>query len=176
MSSDDSLFRAHASAAVAVDPAVVERFLLDAGCFTGWRTGVAPDVHTSDPVLRVGSFVEFTLRIGPTRHPCVNIVSEHVPGRRLALRTTRGPRDVLTRVEWKPVAGGTEVAISHEVRSTEAQSRFLPLVRAAVRRMLRRDLANLKRLLETGGFEFTAPSRLTEHPPQGPLDPPPGFF
>lgn len=159
-----------------VDPPVVERFLLDSGCFPLWHRGVAGVPTISTPVLQTGTSVEFSGRVGPLRFPYVTIVSAHDPGRKLALRTTRGVVDILSVTTWAAVDGGTEVRATVDGRLTAARAGLAKWAERIVRRNVGCELEDLKRLLETGQFEFTVPSQLTEHPPRCPLETPPDFF
>lgn len=169
-------FRLAEHIVVAADPRLVERFLLDPGCFPAWRRGVRGELEVSTPVLQLGTSIEFTGRFGPLRFPYVTIVSEHVPGRNLAMRTTRGVVDLVVDTRWEPVDGGTRVEAVVDGRCTEAKAWLIALVRPAVEHNIRLDLATLKRLLETEEFEFTVPSQLTAHPPRCTLETPPDFF
>lgn len=159
-----------------VDPPVVERFLLDSGCFPLWHRGVAGVPTISTPVLQTGTSVEFLGRVGPLRFPYVTIVSAHDPGRKLALRTTRGVVDLLAVTSWTAVHGGTEVRATVDARLTATRAGLATWAERIVRRNLAGELGDLKRLLETGQFEFTVPSPLTAHPPRCPLETPPDFF
>lgn len=169
-------FRWTVSTVVAAEPRLVERFLLDPGCHATWQHGVSGRIRATTPVLQTGTAVEMMGRIGPLRLPYTTIVSEHVPGRKLVLRTTHGIVDLLIEFRWIGAGGGTRVDVSVEGRSTQAKAWVVPLVEAASRRNTRRNLAGLKRTLESGEFEFTVPSTLTGDPPHCTQDPPPDFL
>ena len=176
MAHEGASFRLSASTVVAAEPRLVERFLLDPGCLAVWHHGVSGEVRATTPVLDTGTALELTGRIGPLRLPYTTIVSEHVPGRRLALRTTRGLVDLVVELCWGAEGGGTRIDTSIEGRSTRAKAWVVPLLEAASRRNVRRNLENLKRTLESGEFEFTVPSTLTAHPPRCTQGPPPDFL
>ncbi|GEO95630.1 SRPBCC family protein [Kocuria turfanensis] len=169
-------FCVDAKTVIGVDPCVVERLLLDSGCFPLWHRGVAGVPTISTPVLQTGTSVEFFGRVGPLRFPYVTIVSAQEPGRKLALRTTRGIVDLLAVTTWAAVDGGTEVRTTVDGRLTAARAGLATWAERIVRRNLGAELGDLKRLLETGRFEFTVPSQLTAHPPRCPLETPPDFF
>ncbi|OLT09121.1 hypothetical protein BJF77_01175 [Kocuria sp. CNJ-770] len=136
--------------------------------------GRVPTIST--PVLQTGTSVEFFGRVGPLRFPYVTIVSAQEPGRKLALRTTRGIVDLLAVTTWAAVDGGTEVRTTVDGRLTAARAGLAAWAERIVRRNLGAELGDLKRLLETGQFEFTVPSQLTAHPPRCTLETPPDFF
>ena len=176
MAQGSATFRLAESAVVDADPRLVERFLVDPGCFAAWRRGVAGEVRATTPVLQTGTALEFTGRAGPLRFPYVTIVSEYVPGRNLTLRTTQGIVDLVVDVRWEPVAGGTRVETVVDGRCTAAKAWLAPLVEKYQGRNIRLNLQELQRLLGTGQFRFTVPSPLTDHPPRCTQDPPPELF
>ena len=169
-------FRVSASTVVDAGPGLVERFLLDPGCHATWQHGMVGGIRSTTPVLQTGTAVEMTGRIGPLRLPYTTIVSEHVAGRRLALRTTQGMVDLLVEISWLAAVGATRIDLSIDGRSTQAKAWVMPFLEATCRRNVRRNLENLKGTLESGEFEFTVPSTLTGHPPHCPQDPPPDFL
>ncbi|HST71134.1 MULTISPECIES: SRPBCC family protein [Kocuria] len=176
MAQGSATFRVVGSTLVAAEAGLVERFLLDPGCFAAWHRGVRGEVRASTPVLQTGTCLEFTGRYGPLRFPYVTIVSEHVPGRNVAMRTTRGLVDLFVDTRWDATDGGTRIETVLDARCTQSKAWLTPAVEATSRRNVRRNLETLKRLLETGQFEFTVPSVLTPHPPRCTQDPPPEFF
>lgn len=176
MAQGSTTFRLAQHTFVAADPSVVERFLLDSGCVAAWRSVPVNDVQISTPVLQVGTWIELRGRYGPRRFHDIKVVSEHVPGQRLSLRTTRGTIDLLVDTLWAPVHGGTRVEMVFDGRLPAGISWAAPLGRAAVARTATKDLGRLKRLLESGQYRFTAPSPLTAHPPRCTENPPPVYL
>lgn len=168
-------FKVVAGTAVDADPELVERFLLDPGCFATWQHGMSGDIRATTPVLSTGTALEMTGRIGPFRLPYTIIVSEHVPGRNLSVRTTRGAVDLLVDFRWAREAGLTRMDVTIDGRSTRAKSWLVPVLGAASRRNLQRNLDGLRRTLERGDFAFTVPSPLTDHPPHSSDEPLPAF-
>ena len=176
MAQGSMTFRVADGVVVAAAPPLVERFLLDPGCFGLWHRGVAGSPTVDTPVLQTGACVEFSGRVGPLRFPYVVIVSEHEPGRKLALRTTRGLVDLVAVTTWAQADGGTEVRTTVDGRLTAVRSGLTRWAERIVRRNVAGELQDLKRLLENEEFEFTVPSQLTPHPPRCPLETPPDFF
>jgi hypothetical protein len=169
-------FRLVDSVVVAADPPLVERFLLDPGCFARWHGIREEDLRVSTPVLRIGTSIESVIRMGPLRLPFVNIVSEHIPGRRLGMRTTRGVADLLAVITWEAVEGGTRIEKVVDGRFTEAKAWLWPVLAPYIRYRAREVLENLQELVETGDYVFTVPSQLTPHPPRCPYAEPPEDF
>ncbi|MFI7493458.1 SRPBCC family protein [Kocuria sp. M4R2S49] len=169
-------FRLVDTVVVPADPALVERFLLDPGCLRRWNPIPERNYHVSTAVLQLGTSIESTVRVGPLRFAFVNIVSDHVPGRRLGMRTTKGPVDLLVTITWEQVEGGTRIVKVVDGRFTESKAWLWQLLEPAARRSARTALETLGRMIETGDYEFTVPSQLTSDPPRCPLESPPDFF
>ncbi|MFF0903565.1 UNVERIFIED_CONTAM: SRPBCC family protein [Kocuria sp. CPCC 205316] len=169
-------FRLVDTAVVAADPPLVERFLLDPGCLRRWNPIPERNYQVSTAVLQLGTSIESTVRVGPLHFSFVNIVSDHVPGRRLGMRTTKGVVDLLVTITWEQVEGGTRIEKIVDGRFTESKAWLWHLLEPAARRSARHALETLRRMIETGDYEFTAPSQLTPHPPRCPLESPPDFF
>lgn len=176
MAREATTFRLGESTFVAAEPPVVERFLLDSGCYPAWRSVSLSDVQISTPVLQLGTWIELRGRYGPRRFHDIKVVSGHVPGQKLSLRTTRGVIDQLIDILWAPADGGTRVALDVQGRLSAGHPWTAPLARAAVARAAGKDLRLLKHLLESGQYRFTVPSPLTAHPPRCTESPPPVFF
>ncbi|MFI7481363.1 SRPBCC family protein [Kocuria sp. M1R5S2] len=169
-------FRLVDTVVVAADPRLVERFLLDPGCFARWHGIRDENFHVSTSALQIGTSIESVVRLGPLRFGYVNIVSEHVPGRRLGIRTTRGLADLDACISWEPAEGGTRIEKVVDGRFTEAKAWLWPLLAPAVRHRARKVLEDLKVLVETGDYVFTVPSQLTPHPPRCPHEHPPDII
>jgi uncharacterized protein YndB with AHSA1/START domain len=104
--------------------------------------------RTPEP-LRVGSQLEFVAHFLGRRLAYTYEVVEHVPGERLVMRTADGPFPMETTYGWEPVAAGrTRMTLRN--RGGGSSRIAAPLMAGAVRRANRKDLANLKRLLEGG--------------------------
>lgn len=176
MPKENTTFRLVDTAVVAASPQLVERFLLDPGCLRRWNPIPERDYRVSTSVLQLGTSIESVARLGPFRFSFVNIVSEHVPGRRLGMRTTKGVVDLLVTITWEQVEGGTRVEKVVDGRYTESKAWLWFLLQGAARRSARNALESLQRMVETGDYEFTVPSQLTPHPPRCPLESPPDFF
>jgi hypothetical protein len=170
-----STFRLVDTAVVAASPQLVERFLLDPGCLRRWNPIPERDYRVSTSVLQLGTSIESVVRLGPLRFSFVNIISEYVPGRRLGMRTTKGVADLLVTITWEEVEGGTRIEKVVDGRFTESKAWLWSLLHVAARRSARNALESLKRMVETGDYDFTVPSQLTPHPPRCPLESPPDF-
>ncbi|GAA1754546.1 SRPBCC family protein [Kocuria aegyptia] len=176
MPKGSTTFRLVDTTVVAADPPLVERVLLDPGCLRRWNPIPERNYRVSTAVLQLGTSIESTVRVGPLRFDFVNIVSDHVPGRRLGMRTTKGLVDLLVTITWEQVEGGTRIEKLVDGRFTESKAWLWHLLEPAARRSARHALEALKQMIETGDYEFTVPSQLTPDPPRCPLESPPDFF
>lgn len=105
-----------------------------------WKTG---------PPLRVGSVVAFTARFLGRRLAYDYEVVELVPGERLVMRTADGSFPMETTYTWTPTpSGGTHMTLRNRGEPGGFSRLASPLMAPAMRRANRKDLANLKTILE----------------------------
>jgi hypothetical protein len=106
----------------------------------------------TDPPVRVGSTMDFVARFLGRRLAYTYEVVELVPGERLVMRTTQGPFPMETTYTWEPV---DEASTRMTLRNRGEPAGFArvagPVLATAIRRANRRDLANLRRILEAAG-------------------------
>jgi len=105
--------------------------------------------RTPEPVA-VGSRLDFVARFLGRRLAYTYEVVELAPGERLVMRTAQGPFPMETTYTWDEVAGGTRMTLRNRGEPAGLTKLAAPAVAAAMRRANRKDLAQLKRLLEHG--------------------------
>jgi uncharacterized protein YndB with AHSA1/START domain len=104
--------------------------------------------RTPEPVAQ-GSRMDFVARFLGRRLAYTYEVVELVPGERLVMRTAQGPFPMETTYTWLPVtADRTRMTLRNQGEPTGFAKVTAPVMAAAVRRANRKDLANLKRILE----------------------------
>jgi Polyketide cyclase / dehydrase and lipid transport len=102
--------------------------------------------------LTVGSRIAFVARfLGRTLEYTYEI-SELLAGEKLVMSTAEGPFPMETTYTWRETpSGGTHMTLRNRGRPTGFSKLMSPLTSSAARRANRKDLANLKRILEGQG-------------------------
>jgi Polyketide cyclase / dehydrase and lipid transport len=127
----------------------VAAYACDPDNATAWYANIQHvEWQTSRP-LAVGSRFAFVARFVGRRLAYVYEVREHVAGQRFVMATTEGPLEMETTYSWADTADGATVMRLRNRGEPPGLSRYLsPIVAAAVRRANRKDLVELKRILE----------------------------
>jgi uncharacterized membrane protein len=114
-----------------------------------WYANIESVEWRTDPPARVGSAVRFVARFLRRRLEYTYEVVELIPGERLVMRTQEGPFPMETTYRWEPAgAGGTRMTLRNRGAPSGFAKVLAPLMAPAVRRANRKDLANLKSILE----------------------------
>lgn len=105
--------------------------------------------RTPRPVA-VGSRMDFVARFLGRRLAYTYEVVELVPGERLVMRTAQGPFPMETTYTWAALdPGRTRMTLRNRGEPAGFARVTAPMTAAAVRRATGKDLANLKRILES---------------------------
>ncbi len=105
----------------------------------------------TEPPVRVGARVTFVVRVLGQRLVYPAEVDQFVPGERLVMRTALGPVPIETTYIWRAVTtGSTRMTVRKQARPRGLARLGVPVLAAAMRWMMYEDLAQLKRLLESG--------------------------
>jgi uncharacterized protein YndB with AHSA1/START domain len=105
--------------------------------------------HVPGP-LAIGSRMDFVARFLGRRLAYTYEVVEYVPGQRLVMRTAQGPFPMETTYEWQPVdAQRTRMTLRNRGAPVGFARMAAPVMATAIRRANRKDLTNLKRILES---------------------------
>lgn len=102
------------------------------------------------PPVQIGSRVEFVARfLGRTLRYTYEFV-ELIPGERLVMRTQQGPFPMETTYSWAiEPDGSTRMTLRNRGEPAGFSRLMTPLMKPAMRRANRKDLAMLKALLES---------------------------
>ena len=117
---------------------------------TAWYANIeSAEWETARP-LAVGSRFAFVARFLGRRLAYVYEVKELVPGERFVMATSEGPFAMETTYTWEDAGDGSTLMRLRNRGEPSGFSRAVaPLMAPAVRRANRKDLANLKRILES---------------------------
>ena len=107
-----------------------------------WRTA---------PPAAQGSRVAFVARFLGRRLAYTYEIVELVPGERMVMRTAEGPFPMETTYTWSDAAGGgTRMTLRNRGEPAGFARVGAPMMARSMRKANRNDLAQLKRLLESG--------------------------
>ena len=135
---------------IARSRAEVAAFAGDPGNAPRWYENIESVRWETAPPVAVGSRVAFVARFLGRRLAYTYQVRDLVPGERLVMSTAEGPFPMETTYTWDDVAGGTRMALRNRGEPAGLTKLAAPAVAVAMRRANRKDLAQLKRLLEHG--------------------------
>jgi uncharacterized protein YndB with AHSA1/START domain len=115
-----------------------------------WYANISSVHWQTEPPVRVGSRMDFRARfLGRTLAYTYQVV-ELVPGQRLVMRTAQGPFPMETTYTWQAITGTrTRMTLRNRGEPAGFGKVAAPVMAAAMRRANDKDLANLKRILES---------------------------
>jgi uncharacterized membrane protein len=115
-----------------------------------WYANIRSVEWETPPPARVGSRVAFVARfLGRTLAYTYEVV-ELVPGDRLVMRTAEGPFPMETTYTWQPARdGATRMTLRNRGEPSGFSKVAAPVMASAMRRANRKDLASVKRILES---------------------------
>jgi uncharacterized protein YndB with AHSA1/START domain len=115
-----------------------------------WYGNIRSVEWKTPPPVAVGSRIAFVARVLGRRLAYTYQVTELVPGERLVMRTAEGPFPMETTYTWATTADdATRMTLCNRGVPSGFSRLMAPLMARAVRRANRKDLAELKRLLES---------------------------
>jgi uncharacterized membrane protein len=116
-----------------------------------WYANIQSVTWLTLPPVGLGSRMDFVASFLGRRLAYTYEVVEWVPGERLVMRTAQGPFPMETTYSWQPVdEGRTRMTLRNRGEPAGFGKVAAPVLAAAMRRANRKDLANLKRILERG--------------------------
>ena len=113
-----------------------------------WSSATIEDKITSPGPIGVGSTARLASKFLGRRFENDAEITEFEPNRRVAMRSTSGPVQVLGTLTVESVGGGTRVNTTFEVKPGGFFKLAEPLVTRMAKRQFESDLANLKDLME----------------------------
>ena len=129
---------------------VVSAYTADPSNTPEWYVNIDSVEWKTPPPAQIGSRVEFVARfLGRTMRYTYEF-AELVPGERVVMRTRQGPFPMETTYTWEPAsAGGTLMTLRNRGQPAGFSKLTAPVMKPAIRRANRKDLARLKTILES---------------------------
>lgn len=137
---------------------VIERPIAAVAAFAGdptnaprWYRRIASADWVTEPPTRLGSQIRFVARFLGRQLDYTYEVVEWEPGEQVTMSTVDGPFPMRTSYSWRPVGERVTHMVLRNRGEPSGFGRIVaPFVAVAMRRAMRGDLAELKRLLEAG--------------------------
>lgn len=128
----------------------VAAFAADPGNAPRWYVNIRSIEWLTPPPLAVGSRVSFVARfLGRTLAYTYEVVALE-PGAHVVMRTAEGPFPMETTYTWRPLESGeTHMTLRNRGNPSGFSRLLAPFMVPAMRRANAKDLALLKRILET---------------------------
>ncbi len=114
-----------------------------------WYENIESVEWVTEPSVRVGARMAFGASFLGRRLAYTYEIVELVPGARLVMRTAEGPFPMETTYTWEDEGGSTRMTLRNRGEPKGFSAIVAPLMSMAMRRAMTKDLACLKRLLET---------------------------
>jgi uncharacterized protein YndB with AHSA1/START domain len=116
-----------------------------------WYKNIVAAEWKTAPALQVGSRVAFVARFLGRRLAYTYEIIDYVPATRLVMRTAEGPFPMETTYTWEAMGEDrTRMTLRNRGEPSGFSKIVAPLLAWAMRRANRKDLLQLKRLMERG--------------------------
>jgi uncharacterized protein YndB with AHSA1/START domain len=117
---------------------------------TAWYENIKAIEWRSPKPTVVGSRIMFVAQFLGRRLAYTYEVREIVPGERFVMSTSEGPFPMETTYTWKDTSsGGTRMTLRNRGEPSGFSRLTAPMMKSAMRRANRKDLARLKTIMET---------------------------
>jgi hypothetical protein len=129
---------------------VVAAYAADPSNAPEWYENIASITWETDPPLRAGSRIAFTAHFLGRHLAYTYQVTDFTPAERLVMRTAQGPFPMETIYTWQAISdGSTRMTLRNRGEPAGFSKLAAPLMTLAMRRANRKDLRNLRAILET---------------------------
>jgi hypothetical protein len=127
---------------------LVAAFAADPDNAPGWYENIVSVEWRTEPPLQVGTVVSFVARFLGRRLTYDYEIIELEPSVRLVMRTQHGPFPMETTYTWEPRIAGTHMTLRNRGTPSGFSALAALVMAPAMRRANRKDLAELKTILE----------------------------
>ena len=129
---------------------VVAAYAADPANAPAWYDNIASATWQTGPPLRTGSRIAFTAHFLGRHLAYTYEVTDYTPAERLVMQTAQGPFPMETTYTWQAIDDrSTRMTLHNRGELAGFAKLSAPLMAIAIRRANRKDLANLRALLET---------------------------
>ncbi len=130
--------------------AEVAAYVMDPDTAPEWYENIESIEWKTPKPMRVGSKMDFVARFLGRRLAYTYEVRELFPNVRLVMSTAEGPFPMETTYAWEDTpAGGTRMTLRNHGKPSGFSLVAAPLMKLAIRRANRKDLARVKKTLES---------------------------
>jgi hypothetical protein len=128
----------------------VAAYAADPANAPAWYRNISSITWETSPPLQTGSRVAFTARFLGRQLAYTYEITDFVPAGRLVMRTAQGPFPMETTYTWQTMDdGSTRMTLRNRGEPGGFSKVAVPFMAMAMRRANRKDLRNLKTILET---------------------------
>jgi uncharacterized membrane protein len=132
-------------------PDTVAAYAADPSNAPAWYANITSITWETSPPLRPGSRVAFTARFLGRQLAYTYQITDFTPGQRLVMGTAQGPFPMETTYTWQPTGdGSTLMTLRNRGEPAGFGAIAAPLMVIAMKHATRKDLRNLRAILETG--------------------------
>jgi uncharacterized membrane protein len=129
--------------------AVVAAYAADPSNAPAWYENITSVNWETGPPLQAGSRIAFTATFLGRRLAYTYEITDFSPGERLVMRTAQGPFAMETTYTWRAVDDrSTRMTLRNRGEPAGFSAFAAPLMATAMRRANRKDLRNLRAILE----------------------------
>jgi uncharacterized membrane protein len=126
----------------------VAAYAADPDNATAWYQNIKSVDWLTQPPVAVGSRIAFVATFLGRSLKYTYEVREHVPGERFVMSTSEGPFPMETTYRWQDAPGGTTMTLRNRGQPAGFAKVAAPMMSRAMARANRKDLEQLKEILE----------------------------